>query len=99
MDIRIEGNSVVVTSNNVKVLHLDDFPTSELRSQLCNWLVAVTEENAKCFIFESTERNQTGSFRIEPRPNGWQFTSIKESTRSNELLSLQEWRNILNNVL
>lgn len=99
MDIKLEDNSVVVISESVNVLTLHNFLVFELKDQLRNWLESVTEESAESFIFESSNINEVGLFRIEPRPGGWQFTSIDESERSSELLSLQEWREVLSNVL
>jgi len=99
MDIKLKNNSVVVTSERNEILNLDDFPVSELKEQLRNWLATVTEINAKCFVFEPPNANESGVFRIEPRPNGWQFTSSKESVRSSEILPLHEWREVLESVL
>jgi len=99
MDIKLEDNSIVVSSEGVDILRLYDFPVSELKKQLRNWLEFVTDESAECFIFGSPVESEVGIFRIEPRPNGWQFTSVKESNRSGELLSLDEWREVLSNVL
>ena len=91
--------SVAVTSDNCKIVSIDDFPVNDLKAQLCSWLETVTEENAECFIFSSTNKEMAGAFRIEPRADGWQFTSTKETSRSSELLTLGEWKSILQTVL
>ena len=99
MEIEADENSISVVSKGETILSLCDFPVEELREQLHTWLASVTEESAESFVFQSGNNSQTGIFRIEPRSNGWQFTSVKELKRSNELLSLQEWQRVLNSVL
>ena len=93
------NSTVTVISLKSTVLRLKDFPVEDLKNQLRSWLDRVTEERAECFIFQSDNRDMVGAFRIEPRPDGWQFTSPKEKARSRELLLLVEWKSILSNVL
>lgn len=99
MFIKLENESVVVTSQGIEIIRLYNFPVFELKEQLRNWLGSVTEENSTCFIFQSLDEANIGIFRIEPRPNGWQFTSVQEFKRSGELLSLDEWRELLKDVI
>jgi len=86
---------VRVHSNNKVVVELLDFPVSALKEQLRAWLTIADDGAAPRFIFRSDNPEWTAAFRIEPRPSSWQFTSWKERFRSPELLSLEEWRNVL----
>jgi hypothetical protein len=86
---------VRVESNGTVIVELRDFPVAPLKKQLRDWLNDVNEVSAKCFIFASDDLQFHGTFRIEPRPQDWQFTSCREYVRSPELLSLGEWRSLL----
>jgi hypothetical protein len=90
-----QRGSLRVESNGAVVLDLENFPVVELKVQLRAWLRSVDDTSAPVFIFRSDNPNFGGTFRIEPRPERWQFTSWKERVRSPELLSLEEWRQVL----
>jgi hypothetical protein len=90
-----QRRSVRVESEGTVVLELEDFPVAELKVQLCAWLRSVDDLSAPVFIFSSDNPKIHGTFRIEPRPERWQFTSWKERARSPELLSLEEWQHVL----
>ncbi len=93
------ADTLIVSSRNTELLRLDRYPLLELKAQLKEWLSTVTEENSECFIFNPKTETHVGTFRIEPRENGWQFTSTKEKIRSKELLALSEWKSLISNIL
>jgi len=103
IEMRIELNrkskSIKVISLGTIVLDFDDFPVEELIHQIEAWLSEVTEEKAKVFIYKSHSRELHGTFQIEARPTGWQFTSWKEKRRSPEILTLEQWRAILKKAM
>lgn len=84
-----------VESEGRMVLDVERFPVAALKAQLRAWLRSATETSGSVFIFSSEHRRIDGVFRIEPRPDRWQFTSWKERFRSTELLSLKEWNDML----
>lgn len=90
-----QHQSVSVESGGAVVLDLEGFPVVALKAQLRAWLHLADEMPAPAFIFSSGTPEWHGIFRIEPRAEKWQFTSWKERVRSPELLSLEEWRNVL----
>lgn len=97
--MRIELNeqrrSVRVQSGDVVILEVADFPVVALKDQLRLWLQSADDRSAPAFVFSSENPEWSGIFRIEPRPERWQFTSCREQARSSELLSLEEWQNVL----
>jgi len=84
-----------VESGKKVILDLREYPVRDLKEQLRAWLAIVDDQRAPAFIFTQANSELTGTFRIEPRAAGWQFTSWKELVRSEELLTLGEWRTIL----
>jgi hypothetical protein len=84
-----------VESDGALVLEVAGFPVAELKGQLRSWMSSTDDTVAPAFIFSSDNQDWWGIFRIEPRPHRWQFTSSRERFRSSELLSLEEWRNVL----
>ncbi len=95
VEIDESARFVRVESNDAIVAELLDFPVIALKEQLRAWLTVASDTAAPCFIFRSDNPEWTGTFRIEPRPKLWQFTSWKERFRSAELLSLEEWQGVL----
>lgn len=97
--MRIELNeqrrSVRVESRGTVVLDVEDFPVALLKEQLRAWISSADDTTAPAFAFRSENAELDGIFRIEPRPAMWQFTSSREKVRSSELLSLEEWQNVL----
>ena len=87
--------SVQVESGGSVILDVADFPVVALKTQLRAWLDMVDDASSLPFVFSSENPELHGVFRIEPRPERWQFTSWKERMRCSELLSLEEWRNVL----
>ena len=90
-----QGQSLRVESEGAVVLAAEDFPVVALKAQLRAWLQSADETSGPAFVFSSETQQWHGLFRIEPRPGHWQFTSGKERFRSSELLSLEEWRDVL----
>ena len=90
-----QQQSLRVESDGRTVLYAECFPVAALKNQLRAWLELPTQASGSAFIFSSEDRQLHGVFRIEPRPDRWQFTSWRERFRSSELLSLQEWGNVL----
>jgi hypothetical protein len=95
IELNEENGLLRVESEGVVVLESNPFPVAELKHQLRLWMESADDTSAPAFIFSSKNQDWNGIFRIEPRPNRWQFTSCKERTRSSELLSLEEWREVL----
>ena len=93
-------NHVEVHSGGKIVLVTEKLPVEELKQQLVEWIETVNhDDNCQCFIFLPRDQSLVGSFRIEPRPVGWQFTSMWEKRRSEEIISLAEWKKIVRNAI
>jgi len=97
MDIKLdkEVGRVVVSSSGKTIVDYENYPVGDLCDQLLKWLEVVTEKNASCFIYQNENRSLFGTFRIEPRSAGWQFTSWNELDRANEMLPLEQWKALL----
>jgi hypothetical protein len=93
---RAEG-SVSVAIDGSCVFEKKPFPLIDLSRQLREWLQRAHDaENAPAFIFRSSSApHLLGSFRIEPRRGGWQFTSAEEKKRHSRLLSFDEVRSMV----
>lgn len=71
------------------------YPIGELACQLQEWSLLVSDESRPvCFVFQSDAREFHGTFRIEPRPELWEFTSWKELRRPRRLLELSVYRSM-----
>ena len=92
-------NAVKVSSKGKDIVNYDNYPVADLLGQLQNWLEEVTEENSICFIYKNENRSLFGTFRLEPRHIGWQFTSWNELERSEETLPLSQWKEIIQNAI
>lgn len=90
---RTAGNIAVVV-DGACLFRGASYPLAELAQQLREWLHRAHDgENAPCFVFRpSSAPELLGSFRLEPRPVGWQFTSTREKMRHDRLLSFDEVR-------
>lgn len=91
-----DANIEVVIDGEVLV-RLDRYPIRDLACALEEWLGRVNDhDNVECFVFRVEDCPElTGTFRIEPRPIDWQFTSMYEEKRHHRLVSLLEYRQIL----
>ena len=91
-----ENDRVEVHSLGRVILATDKLPVQELKYQLDEWVEIVNDtNNCQCFIFSPRDKELIGSFRIEPRPVGWQFTSMWEKRRSEEIISLNDWKKVV----
>jgi hypothetical protein len=64
------------------VLREIDFPLSQLANGLRSWAASVTDHAPSTYVLRVADRPDLfGAFRIEPRPVGWQFTSVRELAR------------------
>lgn len=95
IELNEQRRSVRVESDGALILGLEEFPVAALKTQLRAWLQSADEMPPAAFVFNSEDPGWHGIFRIEPRPERWQFTSWKERVRSSELLSIEEWRSVL----
>ena len=95
IELKERSRFLRVESDGALVLEVNDFPVIELKRKLRSWMGCADDVSAPAFVFSSENQHLHGIFRIEPRPQRWQFTSFKEQVRSSELLSLEEWRNVL----
>ena len=74
-----------------RLLREADFPLGQLASDLRSWASSVTDQTGRAYILRVPDRpDLLGAFRIEPRPVGWQFTSVRELAR-HPPISLEEW--------
>ncbi|MDM3870147.1 hypothetical protein QSV34_02130 [Porticoccus sp. W117] len=88
--------SIKVEIEGKLLLKLRNYPLSELSRQLTDWADRVDDsQQAMCFIFHSENSDYLGTFRIEPRPQKWEFTSWKEKRRPPRLLELEEYKSIV----
>lgn len=102
-DIRIVNRTgrndadIEVVIDGEILVRLDRFPVRDLACALEAWLGRVNDhDTVECFLFQNEERPElTGTFRIEPRPTGWQFTSMHEKRRHHRMIQLPEYRQIL----
>ncbi|MCI5208895.1 MAG: hypothetical protein D3910_08890 [Candidatus Electrothrix sp. ATG2] len=100
IEFREDTGYMKVSSEGSIIIEYSGIQICELKEQLSEWLSTVDDEACvKSFIYTPECTELLGIFRIEPRPNGWQFTSIKEKRRTKEILSLQEWRATLKDVI
>ena len=95
-----DGDIRVVIDGEVLVT-LERYPVESLARSLEGWLGRVDDSmTAECFVFHDDERPElTGTFRIEPRPVDWQFTSMKEKCRHPRMIPLSEYRAIVQNFI
>ena len=82
---------VRVTVDGETMVELPDVPLLRLADQLEAWAASV-DDDAHCTSFLVRDPLLQGTFRIEPRPLGWQFTSCRERRRHTRLLTLADWR-------
>ena len=90
-----ELGQIRVSSKGRTIVEYNNYPVNDLCDQLMDWIGIVTEKNAHCFIYQNETRSLFGTFRIEPRSAGWQFTSWNELERAGEMLPLDQWKAIL----
>jgi|GEM_PF-2602248 len=95
VEIDDRNSRVRVESNGRIVIDFQGFPAAELTIQLREWVNIVDDKTATSFIFQSIHPEWFATFRIVPRPELWQFSSWKERFHSPELLSLDEWKYVL----
>jgi hypothetical protein len=75
------GN-LTVAVDGLRLFTLNSFPLSDLARQAAVWSVAVDDaDHYTAFIYRDEQDRWLGAFRIEPRPDGWQFTSVFEDRR------------------
>ena len=73
------------------VLRESEFPLGQLANGLESWAASVTDQTPNTYILTVPNRpDLLGAFRIEPRPAGWQFTSVRELAR-HAPISLETW--------
>lgn len=89
LSLNEEYGTLILRENNRELVLLTDFPVADFREQLQQWVAEVTDEHPKAFVYIDPSGELTGSLRIEPRPAGWQFTSLFEQGRHRECLELQ----------
>jgi hypothetical protein len=79
------------------LLRLDEFPLTHLAEQLEAWAEAVDDgPNCRAFHFVlDGPRHLSGAFRIEPRPEQWQFTSQYETGRHARLMGIDEVKGLV----
>ncbi len=93
-------NHVAVYGDGKLILESNELPVEELKKQISEWIDTVNDyANYQCFVFSPKDPALIGSFRIEPRPNGWQFTSMWEKRRSEEIITLADWQTIIRGAL
>ena len=74
-----------------------DYPLTMLSSQLSAWSNCVDDGDhcAMFFLNIAGHPEFLSTFRIEPRPTGWQFTSISEIRRHERLFTLNEYKQMV----
>lgn len=89
------GNLTVVV-DGLSLFTLTSFPLSDLARQAALWSVAVDDaDHCTAFIYRDEQDRWLGAFRIEPRPDGWQFTSVFEDRRHSTMLELDSIRDAI----
>ncbi len=89
------GN-LTVTVDGLRLFTLNSFPLSDLARQAAVWSVAVDDaDHCTAFIYRDEQDRWLGAFRIEPRPDGWQFTSVFEDRRHCTMLELDNIRDAI----
>jgi len=89
------GN-LTVAVDGLSLFTLTSFPLSDLARQAAVWSVAVDDaDHCTAFIYRDEQDRWLGAFRIEPRPDGWQFTSVFEDRRHSIMLELDSIRDAI----
>ena len=85
---------ILVRVGRQTLFHHPNYPLTALARQLAAWSARVTDDmHAACFVFNLPEHpDLLGTFRIEPRPVGWQFTSMSERRTHEEMLPLERFK-------
>ncbi|HWB59122.1 MAG TPA: hypothetical protein VG733_06510 [Chthoniobacteraceae bacterium] len=79
------------------LMRAQEYPLTMLSGQLSAWSDRV-DDNEHCAMFcldVSGHPEFLGTFRIEPRPKGWQFTAINEIRRHEKLFTLNECKQMV----
>src|SRR5262249_52375789 len=73
---------------------------SALATQLREWRGLVDDgPNCRLFLIKTEESRLVCSFRIEPRPTNWQFTSGQDRGRRHRVLPLDEIKSLIDEFL
>lgn len=87
---------LTVAVDGLRLFTLTSFPLSDLARQAALWAVAVDDaDHCTSFIYRDEQDRWLGAFRIEPRPDGWQFTSVFEDRRHSTMLELDGIRDAI----
>ena len=87
---------LTVVVDGLRLFTLTSFPLSDLARQAAVWSVAVDDaDHCTAFIYRDEQDRWLGAFRIEPRPDGWQFTSVFEDRRHSIMLELDSIRDAI----
>lgn len=84
--VELPGNgpygTLIVEAGSQILLSWDRCPVERLKIELRRWLERTSDANPSTFVYpQDGHGEEIGMLRIEPRPNGWQFTSIEERGR------------------
>jgi len=82
----VSNATVEVAVLGAAVAQVPDASIPSLCSELSAWAAVANDAKPRSFVFSGGGRSELlGSFRIEPRPVGWQFTSTLERRRHDPL--------------
>ena len=83
---------IEVSVDGITLMRAPDYPLTALAEQLIEWSRRVDDgPGCDSFIFRHPPE-LVGTFRIEPRPAAWQFTSMWERRRHKRLLPLDDFK-------
>ncbi len=87
---------LTVVVDGLSLFTLTSFPLADLARQAALWSVAVDDaDHCTSFIYRDEQDRWLGAFRIEPRSDGWQFTSVFEDRRHAAMLELGNIRDAI----
>ena len=88
--------TLTLAVDGLNLFTLTSFPLSDLARQAVLWSATV-DDSDRCtsFIYRDEQDRWHGAFRIEPRPHGWQFTSMFEDRRHSTMLDLGDIRDAI----
>lgn len=82
---------IEVYVDSTLLMQASDYPLTILADQLIEWSDRV-DDGPACESFLLQHPQLAGTFRIEPRPTNWQFTSWWETRRHERLLPLEDFK-------
>jgi hypothetical protein len=78
--------TIEVKAENRTLAFVTGVPLSQLCNELAAWTGSASDATPSSFVFSGGGNPRLlGTFRIEPRPVGWQFTSAVERLRHDPL--------------